>query len=66
MLSGTWPQERLAAWNAARQARTVEDDEPVIYREEVKGLLFMVADISVILRKLYVLLGGEDEEEEAE
>jgi hypothetical protein len=38
--------------------------EPVIYREEVLGLLFGVADISDTLDKLYKLLGGEDVEEE--
>jgi hypothetical protein len=41
-------------------------EDPIIDRETAMSLVFMVADISVTLKKLYALLGGEDEEEEAE
>jgi len=39
------------------------DEEPIINRDEALGVLFNVADVADILRKLYKLLGGEEEEE---
>ena len=40
--------------------------EPVIDRNEVVGLVFNVSDIAVTLTKIERLLGGDDEEEEAD
>ncbi|HYX77384.1 MAG TPA: hypothetical protein VE757_09430 [Gaiellaceae bacterium] len=40
--------------------------EPVIDRSEIIGLLFNVSDIAVTLTKIERLLGGDDEEEEAD
>jgi hypothetical protein len=37
-------------------------EERVIDRDEVIALVFIVADISATLKKLYRLLGGEDDE----
>jgi hypothetical protein len=41
-------------------------DENVIHREEVVGLLFGVSEIAYSLRRIEILLGGEDGEEEAD
>jgi hypothetical protein len=41
-------------------------DEPVIYREDVRGILIALSDIIVELRKITATLRGEDDEEEAE
>jgi hypothetical protein len=59
-----WPclEGRLAERTLDGEARQIEE-EPVIYREEVTGLLFTAADISDTLDKLLRLLKGEDEEE---
>jgi hypothetical protein len=40
--------------------------EPVIYREEVRAILFALGDIVVELRKISEYLGGDDEETEEE
>jgi hypothetical protein len=40
--------------------------EPLIHRNEIVGLLFNVSDIAVTLTKIERLLGGDDEEEEAD
>jgi hypothetical protein len=40
--------------------------EPVIERAEVVALLFNVSDIAVAARSIEWLLGGDDEEEEAD
>jgi hypothetical protein len=40
--------------------------EPVIYREEAVGLMFVVADILEELRVIHDLLEGDDGGEEAE
>jgi hypothetical protein len=40
--------------------------EPLIYREEVRAILFALADIVVELRHIATLLGGDDEETEEE
>ncbi len=40
--------------------------EPLIERDEIVGLLFNVSDIAVTLTKIERLLGGRDEEEEAD
>ena len=41
-------------------------DEALIERDEIVALLFTVNDISVTLTRIERLLGGEDEEEEAD
>jgi hypothetical protein len=41
-------------------------DEELITRPDVAALLFNVSDIAVTLRSIEGLLGGEDEEEEAD
>jgi hypothetical protein len=38
--------------------------EPVIYREEVVGLLFTLNDMSTALREIHDLLAEEDDGEE--
>jgi hypothetical protein len=38
--------------------------EPVIYREEVRAILFALSDMVVELRKISHLLGGDDEQTE--
>ena len=40
--------------------------EPLIKRDEIVDLLFNVSDIAVTLTKIERLLGGGDEEEEAD
>jgi hypothetical protein len=40
--------------------------EPIIYREEVTAILFVLADISVMLNRIVDLLEDNDEEEDAE
>jgi hypothetical protein len=40
--------------------------DPLIERSEVVALLFNVSDIANILSNIEELLGGEDEEEEAD
>jgi hypothetical protein len=40
--------------------------DPVIERAEVVALLFNVSDIAAVLKSIERLLGGEDEEEEAD
>jgi hypothetical protein len=42
------------------------EPEPVIHREEVRAILFALGDRVVELRKISRLLGGDDEETEAE
>jgi hypothetical protein len=41
-------------------------EEQLIYREELAALLFNVSDIAKSLRRIEILLGGEDDEEEAD
>jgi hypothetical protein len=42
-------------------------DEPVIHRDEAAALLFNVSDIAKSLRRIEILLGGgERDEEEAD
>jgi len=55
---------RIAAQRRDGQAGLVE--EPLIERTEVVALLFNVSDIAVTLTKIGRLLGGSDEEEEAD
>ena len=55
---------RIAAQRRDGQAGLVE--EPLIERTEVVALLFNVSDIAVTLTKIERLLGGSDEEEEAD
>jgi hypothetical protein len=40
--------------------------DAVIHRDEVVALLFNVSDIASLLANIQRLLGGEDEEEEAD
>ena len=40
--------------------------EPVVYREEVLTIMGVLGDIRAELQKIYVQLGGDDGEEEAE
>jgi hypothetical protein len=40
--------------------------DPVIYREEVRAILFARGDMVVELRHIATLLGGDDEEAEEE
>jgi hypothetical protein len=40
--------------------------EPVIERDEVVALLFNVSDIAAALDKIWLLLGGDDGEEEVD
>jgi hypothetical protein len=42
------------------------EPEPLIYREEVRAILFALGDMVVELRKISRLLGGDDEETEEE
>ena len=63
MLSGTWPEERLASPTLAREALGV-DDEQLINRAEVVSLLFAVNDAVDELRRIRELLEDEDDEEE--
>jgi hypothetical protein len=41
-------------------------NDPLIYREEVRAILFALGDMVVELRKISRLLGGDDEETEEE
>jgi hypothetical protein len=40
------------------------EPEPLIYREEVRAILFAMADVVVELRHIASLLGGDDAEPE--
>jgi hypothetical protein len=40
--------------------------EPVVFREEIVGLLFTLNDVLASLRRIEILLGGDDGEEEAD
>ena len=42
------------------------EPEPIIYREEVTAMLFVLIDISLILNRIVNLLEGSDEEEDPE
>jgi hypothetical protein len=53
---GTWKDPAMATY----------EPEPVIHREEVRAILFALGDRVVELRKISRLLGGDDEETEAE
>ena len=55
---------RIAAHRLDGQAGLVA--EPLIERTEVVALLFNVSNIAVTLTKIERLLGGSDEEEEAD
>jgi hypothetical protein len=55
----------MAARPPNRHSVRVDVEGPVIYREEVVGMLFTLADVSENLRIIRALLGGDDEEEEA-
>jgi hypothetical protein len=41
-------------------------EQALIYREEVVALLFNVSDIAKCLARIETLLGGEENEEEAD
>ena len=41
-------------------------EEQLIYRDEVVHLLFGVTDIAKSLARIEILLGGEEDEEEAD
>jgi hypothetical protein len=58
----TRPEERLARRTRVRHAVAVA--EPVLYREEVVGLLFTVNDMSEALREIRDVLVEEDDGEE--
>jgi hypothetical protein len=49
-----------------RSSNAVLVDAPVIYREEVVGLLFSVNDNVRLLTRITQLLGGDDGEEEVD
>lgn len=51
---------------AALDRQASEMPESVIQRAEVVALLFNVSDIAVTLTRIERLLGGDDEEEEAD
>jgi hypothetical protein len=41
----------------------VEEDEP-IYREELRAMIFLLADIRVAVEEILSYIRGDDEEEE--
>jgi hypothetical protein len=49
-----------------RHAVDVASEERLIDREEVLIIMFLLTDVRTELRELRVILGGEDEEEEAD
>jgi len=42
------------------------ETEPIIYREEVTAMLFVLIDISLMLNRIVNLPEGSDEEEDPE
>jgi hypothetical protein len=58
------PDLRIAAREDVGHGERV--DEPLIHCGEVVALLFSVSDIAVTLTNIERLLGGDDEEEEAD
>jgi hypothetical protein len=42
------------------------EPEPIVYREEVTAMLFVLIDISLMMNRIVNLLEGSDEEEDPE